>query len=176
MVEFTNIVDSGLDLFAHYAVSKSEPNGKYSLQDPSSPPGATNPPLGLLTSTPNDTETKDGHAFWVGARYTLPLEAMNSPKIGVEYNKGNKYWFSFTQGSNDLTNKLATRGDATEIYYIQPINRYAFLRLGAQWINYDYTGTGYQIGEPLTMEQAKTSAPEALRKLTNYYLLFNLTY
>lgn len=176
MLEFTNIVDSGLDFFAHYAMSQSKPNGEYSLMDTSNAPSMTNPPLGLLTSTPGDTDTKNGHAFWVGARYKLPISAMKEPKIGAEFNKGNKYWFSFTQGSNDFTNKLATRGSATEVYYIQPINRYAFLRLGAQWIDYDYTGSGYQIGAPMSMADAKTMNPNALNKLTNYYLLFNLTY
>jgi len=176
MLEFTNIADTNLDLFAHYAMSQSKPNGEYSLMDTSSAPGATNPPLGLLTSTPGDTEQKNGSAYWLGARYTLPFEAMNKPRIGLEYNNGSENWFSFTQGSNDLTNKLATRGSATEVYYIQPINRYAHLRLGATMIDYDYTGSGYQIGAPMSMADAATMNPSALDKLTNYYLLFNVAY
>ena len=83
---------------------------------------------------------------------------------------------SFTQGSNDLTNKLATRGSATEIYYIQPINRYAYLKLGMQMIDYTNTGTGYQIGAPMTMSEAATYNQSALHKLNNYYFMFNLNY
>ena len=176
MLEFTNVANSGLDIFAHYAISQATPNGEFSLMNTSIAPGLTNPPLGLLTSTPGDTEQKDGSAYWVGARYTVPFEAMNNPKIGVEYNYGSENWFSFTQGSNDLTNKLATRGSATEVYYIQPINRYAHLRLGAQMIDYEYTGSGYQIGAPMSLSDAATYNPTALDKLTNYYLLFNLAY
>jgi len=176
MVEFTDVANSGVDIFAHYAISQATPNGAYSLMNPLSAPGLTNPPLGLLTSTPGDTEQKDGSAYWIGGRYTVPFEAMNNPRIGVEYNHGSQNWFSFTQGSNDLANKLATRGSATEVYYIQPINRYAHLRVGAQMIDYEYTGSGYQIGAPMSMSDAAMYNPTALDKLTNYYLLFNLAY
>jgi hypothetical protein len=162
MVEFTNIADTNLDLFAHYGVSVSKPNGQTSAYGPYN--------MGLLTYMPGDTDSKTGNAYWVGGRYTFSSEALNNPRIGVEYNHGNQNWFSFTQGSNDVTNKLATRGDALEAYYIQPINRYAYLRAGAQFIDNDYTGSGMQIGAP--MEVSATD----LDKLTNYYLLFNLNY
>jgi hypothetical protein len=100
---------------------------------------------------------------------------MKNPRIGLEYNQGDENWFSFTQGSNDLTNKLATRGSAVEAYYIQPINRYAHIRLGVQMIDYKYTGSGYQIGQP--MEVTNPMLPSTtLDKLNNYYLLFNVAY
>lgn len=166
MVEFTNIKNSNFDLFAHYAISEAKPNGVTSNQ--ATPFGDY--PMGLLTNTPNDQEQKDGHAFWVGTRYTVPMESLKNPKIGFEYNKGSKNWFSFTQGSNSLTNKLATRGNAYEVYYIQPINRYAHLRLGAEMITYDYTGTGYQIGAPMMI------SGNDIEKLSNYYFLLNINY
>lgn len=172
MAEFTNIKNSGLDIFAHYAISQAKPNGETSIYN-----GAN---VGLLSTnmigTTVDTDTISGHAFWIGARYTMPIEVLNNPRIGVEYNKGSENWFSFTQGSNDLTNKLATRGTATEVYYIQPINRYAHLRLGAQMIDYDYSGSGYQIGAPMSMSDAAISVPTTLDKLNNVYLLFNVAY
>jgi len=169
MFEFTNLANSGLDLFAHYAISQSKPNGVTSNQ--ATPYGDY--PMGLLTNTPGDTEQKDGHAFWLGTRYTMPIESMKNPKIGVEYNQGSKNWFSFTQGSNSLTNKLATRGSAVEVYYIQPINRYASLRFGAEMIDYDYVGSGYQIGAPMSVSDMGGTT---LDKLNNFYLLFNLIY
>ncbi|MDO8454541.1 MAG: DUF3373 family protein [Sulfurimonas sp.] len=169
MLEFTNLSNSGLDLFAHYAISQSKPNGVTSNQ--ATPYG--NYPMGLLTNTPGDTEQKDGHAFWLGTRYTMPIQSIKNPKIGVEYNQGSENWFSFTQGSNSLTNKLATRGNALEVYYIQPINRYANLRFGAEMIDYDYVGSGYQIGTPMKVSDMGGTT---LDKLNNYYLLFNLSY
>lgn len=167
MLEFTNLANSGLDVFAHYAMSKAEPNGIVASQ---SGMGS----VGLLTNTVGDTEDKNGHAFWVGGRYTMPIDSLNNPKIGIEYNEGSKNWFSFTQGSNSLTNKLATRGSAFEVYYIQPINRYANFRIGAEMIDYKYTGSGYQIGEPMNI--SNLGGTTVLDKLDNYYLLFNLMY
>jgi len=162
MLEFTNIVDSNLDIFAHYAVSKVKPNGISSENNGEK--------VGFLQNDSKSKKQLTGSAYWFGARYTMPIKSMNNPRIGLEYNHGNKNWFSFTQGSNDLTNKLATRGSATEVYYIQPINRYAHIRLGMQMIDYDYTGSGSQIGLP-----TKVSDTE-LDKLNNYYLQFNLAY
>ncbi|QOY52215.1 DUF3373 family protein [Candidatus Sulfurimonas baltica] len=185
MLEFTNIKSTGIDFFAHYAVSKVKPNGAYGLMDPKSPISMTNPPMGFLTNTPGDTSTKSGNAFWVGTRYTMPFESMNNPRIGIEYNKGSKNWFNFTQASNSLTNKLAARGDAIEVYYIQPINRFAHIRIGAEMIDYDYTMSGFQVGAPMSMSQANQAATMmgvtgfqmgAIDKLSNYYLVFNVTY
>ncbi len=170
MVEFTNVAKSNLDVFAHYAVSVASPNGEIGsmlMGDGNSYP------MGLLTNVAGDTDDKTGSAFWVGARYTFEYAKMlNRPRIGIEYNQGSENWFSFTQGSNDLTNKLAARGTALEAYYIQPINRYAYLRLGAQMIDYEYTGSGYQIGTPMKV----ADVPGELDKINNYYVMFELRY
>ncbi|MDD4854952.1 MAG: DUF3373 family protein [Sulfuricurvum sp.] len=175
MVEFTNLADTNLDLFAHYAISVSKPNGTLSQFDINGDGVAdTGYDVGLLTSTFGDTSDKKGHAFWMGGRYTFSSEMLNNPRIGLEYNHGSQNWFSFTQGSNDVTNKLATRGDAIEAYYIQPINRYAYLRTGAQFIDYDYSGSGMQIGAPTVLTSPGYGSQ--LDKLKNYYLLFNVSY
>ena len=173
MLEFTNIKNSGLDLFAHYAISQAKPNGETSNYNGMN--------VGLLQTnmmggTTVGTESIDGSAYWVGARYALPIEAMKNPRIGVEYNYGDENWFSFTQGSNDLSNKLATRGTALEVYYIQPINRYAHIRLGAQMIDNEYTGSGYQIGSPMKIADVGAMAPNEIDTLDNFYLLFNVAY
>lgn len=173
MVEFTNISNTNLDLFAHYSISKSSPNGKAANMLMSDGSTAL---LGLLSTDMGSgvsTDSKNGYAYWLGARYTLPMESINNPRIGLEYNHGSKNWFSFTQGSNDLTNKLATRGSATEVYYIQPINRYAYLRFGATMVDYDYSGSGYQIGCPMPISDMGSSV---IDKLKNYYFLFNVAY
>lgn len=166
MAEFTDLYDSGFDVFGHIAMSRSNPSGETGTD-------INGNEVGLLSDT-GDTDRKTGYAYWFGGRYTLPLAVMKDPKVGLEYNHGTKYWYSFTQGSNDITNKLATRGDSIELYYIQPINRYAHLRLGAQFIDYDHTGSGYYTGKPYPIGDAE--AGEALSKLQNYYLLFNVSY
>jgi len=175
MLEFINFKNSHLDFFAHYGISKAKPNGKTVSQgmdtDGDNKPD-TNYPFGLLTNTSGDKSTKTGRAYWIGARYTFSNKFLHNPKIGVEYNKGSKYWFSFTQGSNDITNKLSTRGKAWEIYYIQPINRYSFIRIGGVFIKYDYTFSNYQLGQP---ENINTN-PNNIKNLNNFYLVFNVRY
>ncbi len=175
MVEFTNVADSGLDLFAHYAISQIKPNGVTSNYNGMNV-GLLQTDMSAFGGNAVNTDQIDGSAYWLGGRYTLPIKSMNNPRIGLEYNHGDENWFSFTQGSNDSTNKLATRGSATEIYYIQPINRYAHIRVGAQMIDYDYTGSGYQIGSPMKVANIGAMAPTELDKLNNYYLLFNVAY
>lgn len=61
-------------------------------------------------------------------------------------NHASKNWYSFTSGSSDLLNKLATRGDVSDIYAIYQIDMYQFIRLGYTMIDYDYTGSGWHIG------------------------------
>jgi len=171
MVEFTNIYDSGLDIFTHYAINQMKPNGQTSSYNGINMDLLESSASGETTVSTNNV---NGSAYWLGMRYTIPNLSFNNPRIGIEYNHGDKNWFSFTQGSNDVTNKLATRGDATEIYYIQPINRYAYLRFGVEMIDYDYTGSGFQLGSPTPISESID--PNEVDKLNNYYFLFNLSY
>lgn len=167
MAEFTNIKDSGLDLFAHYGVSKIDANSNTIAIA-----GYGNVGLMGMQMMGDLGKDQSGNAFWVGGRYALPFA--KAGKIGYEYNRGSQYWISFTNSANDLTNKLSTRGDAHEVYYIQPINRYAYLRAGAQFINYEYAGSGSHLGTPMKLGDMGTA--NELKSLTNYYLLFNLLF
>jgi len=89
-----------------------------------------------------DSET--GTSYWFGTQ--LPLL---DGKLGLEFNHGSKYWYSFTNGSSDLLNKLATRGDVNDMYAIYQIDLNQFIRVGYTMIDYDYTGSGWHIGEPV---------------------------
>lgn len=109
----------------------------------------------LLGSWWSEPEDKDGYSVYAGVRYDIP----DSPfKLGLEYNYGTKNWISFTPGNDDLyASKLATRGHVVEAYGIwnipagEAISRFgkAFMRLGYQHYNYNYTGSGFWLGEPL---------------------------
>ncbi len=130
--ENTRAFNTGLNYFASVGFDMPKDNGK-----------TVN--FGLLTGNQNVTLLKDnGYAFHVGARYDIG----SSVKVGYEFNHGSKYWYSFTSGSNDLLNKLATRGDVHDVYAIYQIDMNQFLRLGYTDIKYDYTGSGWHIGEP----------------------------
>ncbi|NWF66755.1 MAG: DUF3373 family protein [Campylobacterales bacterium] len=166
MLQFTNINDSGFDFFAQYARNEFSPNGKAYMMN--------GIPYTLVGNNPADLSDKSGHALWSGFRYTLPM--YNNPKFGYEYNKGSKNWFSMTMGSDDLINKLATRGDAHEIYFIQPINKFAYLRAGAVFQDFDYAGSMYHIGTPMELNKNNPMVAKEVDKLTDYYLMFNVLY
>ena len=154
--QIPNIYNTGLDVFFSYGVNWSDPNGKTVMM----PFGSA----GLLSDNGKDDHT--GWAFYTGFRYTLPFPAGKKSKIGFEYNHGSKYWFSFTQGSTEIYNKLAVRGDVYDIYYILSVNRYFFMRMGYTYVDYDYSLSGWHIGKP-----QKTG-----EELTNYYLLLDVRF
>jgi len=109
------------------------------------------------------TTSHSGWAVYTGLRYTIPYAPMLNPKVGFEYNHGSDYWFSFTQGSTELYNKLAIRGDAYELYYIQPFNENLFMRAGFVWADYNYNLSGYHVGD----------FGQSTEDLTNGYLLLD---
>ncbi len=106
---------------------------------------------GLLSSN-GQLESRDGYSIYMGAVFPMPLDG----RLGIEYNWGSKYWFNFTGAEDSLVgSKLATRGHVLEGYYHQPIfgNKF-FVTLGAQYYNYEYTGSGNPLGEPVKIKEA----------------------
>jgi len=169
MLEATKIkLGGGLDLFAHYARSNAKPTSNTGMN--MSGFGGS-PTAGLLTNNSvGDTESKSGDAVWIGARYTINSDW----KVGAEYNKGSKNWFSFTSGSNDPLNKLATRGTAIEAYITKTVNRNANIRFGYVDINYDYTGSGSHLGAPMKITNAMGKG--AIKETKNAYMTFNVLF
>lgn len=116
--------------------------GGWSHTDPNSVGIFNDPTNGIAANT----DKEDGYAVYLGVRYDIP----NNPfKIGAEYNHGSKYWIGMTPGHDDMyAAKLATRGDVYEVYTIydipggEKISKFgkAFIRLGYQRYEYDYTG------------------------------------
>ncbi len=160
------------DLFFHYAVSHPEGNGNRldafvgnrapvdsdldgdydSIQNSNGDPAYTN-----ASYAGGELLDEDGYAFHTGFRYAL----CNCLKWGAEYNRGSKYWWSATQGSEDVFNKLATRGDAFETYINYHYERAINFRVGYLRIHEAYTGSGWHFGEP-----AEKSGEQ-----NNYYMI-----
>ncbi len=161
MIEITNLKDLNLDLFAHYGHSIAYPNS-----DSYGKSG------GLLSST-GDSSTKSGDAIWLGGRYGFGDK--QKYKIGFEYNKGSKNWISLTQGSFDVYNKLATRGDAYEAYMMYVVNRYTNIRLGLVNIDYKYSRSGWFVGESKLVKDVAHTENE-LDKLNSVYLKMSINY
>ena len=168
-IEFRKIALAGgkLDLFFHGAVSDPSPNGNCvnytDVDDPTcSVGGEANPNPFYHSEMGRGTLLKEkGHSFYTGFRYEIPAKLKT--KIGYEFNYGDDYWWSATQGSEDVFNKLATRGDVNEFYLIQPINKHLYFRLGYLSIKEKYSGSGYHFGTPLKKDA----------KQENLYMLFN---
>ena len=125
-------------VFVSYAMSQTQPDaGKAML---------------------GSTEDQSGHSLWIGTQ--MPVSAWGG-KFGLEYNKGSKYWRSFTYAEDTMIgSKLATRGDAIEAYYTQPITKSLSAQIRFTKINYDYTGSNAFFGDygtPMTMAAATTA-------------------
>ena len=164
MIEFTDFKDTHLDMFAQFGYSVAHPNGEsYSVMGHD---------IGLLSEN-GDTSTKSGYAAWLGGRYGFGEK--QKYKLGLEYNYGSKNWINLTQGSFDIYNKLATRGNAYEGYLMYVINRYANLRLGYIYIDYHYTRSGWFVGESKSIGSlGKQSAANTVDSLDSIYLKLNV--
>lgn len=119
--------------FASWSMSKTNPgNGKSML---------------------GSMDDKVGTSWWIGVQ--MPAVITKDGKIGLEYNKGSKYWRSFTYGEDTMVgSKLAARGSAKEAYYIQPIlGKTLTAELRYTRIDYDYTGSNAFFGDDGTPQE-----------------------
>lgn len=91
-----------------------------------------------------EDEDRDGYSVYVGIQSPAPLG-----KFGLEYNYGSRYWTPFTQAQDDVVgSKLAARGHVGEAYYVFDINPNMFIKVGAIYYDYEYTGSGTPVGKP----------------------------
>ncbi|MDQ1340882.1 MAG: hypothetical protein QG567_2040 [Campylobacterota bacterium] len=127
---------------------------------------------GMLGST--DSET--GSSIWVGINFPAII---TDGRFGLEYNQGDEYWRSFTYGEDTMIgSKLAARGNATEVYYTQPIVGNNFVaQLRYTTITYTHTGSqGFfgSEGMPLEIDDAVAMGMDPVEKATD--MRFSLTY
>jgi hypothetical protein len=153
-LDLEKVAQSNATLFLHTAISVPNANGKTDdykivaisgIQDLSD--GLTQDgSVGFTTADYASGEMlgSNGYSIYVGAKYDINT-AFN---VGAEYNYGSKYWFSATQGAQDMYNKLATRGEVFEVYGTWRLNKYLSTKLGFMQIHEDYTGSGWHFGEP----------------------------
>jgi len=94
---------------------------------------------GMLGS--RNGESRTGYSAWVGLQ--MPSLVTEDGKWGLEYNKGSAYWRSITYAEDtDIGSKLATRGDAYEVYFTEPlIDDILSLQVRYTYIDYKYTGS-----------------------------------
>jgi hypothetical protein len=123
-------------------------SGAVSVTDPSKNGGGM---LGRL-------DPKTGYSYWVGTQF--PSLISEEGRWGVEYNHGSKFWRSMTYGEDtNVGSKLATRGDAYEAYFTEPlIEDVLSMQVRYTYIDYAFSGSngffGDTTGTPLSMDQA----------------------
>lgn len=141
--------------------------------------------FGSLLTDPGTSElnAKTGYAFYTGLR--IPVTQLRS-KIGLEYNYGSKNWVTLTPASDDLiTSKLATRGSVYEAYWIwdipdKPLSRFAktFIRIGYQYYDFEYSGSGLWLGEPKKVNEINTTTVKPLfpaaKSMQDIYATFDV--
>ncbi|RJP87751.1 MAG: DUF3373 family protein [Desulfobacteraceae bacterium] len=94
----------------------------------------------LYLLSPDNQESHDGYAVYAGLRYNFEIDALRNPKLGFEYFTGSEYWVGLNVSATDPYQKLNTRGDVWEVYWIQPfVEKMLQMRTGYQVIQRDYT-------------------------------------
>jgi len=139
-LEIRDVAKSGLTVFGHIAYSHPS-DATDEVMDYSSFTTGGYATGGLLS--------EDGYAIFVGARYDMEKISM-----GAEYNHGSKYWWSATQGSEDVFNKLALRGDAIELYATYSFSQAFTAKLGYYRAQENFTGSGWHFAEPAVKNDA----------------------
>jgi hypothetical protein len=98
-------------------------------------------------------DSHNGYCVYTGVLFPMPFEA----RLGLEYNWGSEYWFNMTGAEDSLiASKLAARGQVYEAYWIQPVFKdNFFVKLGGQYYDYEYTGSGNPLGAPVKIDDVK---------------------
>jgi hypothetical protein len=140
----TERFDKDIDLFlsgswSHTSASNTSRNPYYEIMG-----------MGLLNSG-GELEDRDGYMVYLGAVFPMPWNA----RFGLEYNYGSQYWFNFTGAEDSLVgSKLAVRGSVYEGYWHQPIiGDNFFATLGVRYYDYEYSGSGNPMGEPVKIDE-----------------------
>ena len=161
----------GTTFFASYAMSKTDPKGTHKILDNNGDPVSATEMLG-------SPKSETGHSYYVGLQ--IPGFHEND-KIGFEYNHGSKYWRSFTYGEDTLVgSKLATRGDAYEMYYNLPLlGKNLTAQIRYTYIDYDYTGSDMffgQTGAPMKISDVAAMGQPVVDKAQNLRLSLRYRY
>ena len=139
-------------VFASYSQSKTHPKDG----------------MAMLGSTGSET----GKSVWAGVQMPCPIT--DDGRLGLEYNKGDKYWRSVTYGEDTMVgSKIAARGDAKEVYWIKPLTKSLSMSARYTQIDYDYTGSNAFFGE---MGAPRAIGDNDVKKAKDFRLLFRYKY
>lgn len=130
----------------------------------------TDPNNGINGSMLGSADSETGHSWWIGANVPCPIT--DDGRIGVEWNKGSKYWRSMTYGEDTMVgSKIAARGTAWEVYYHKPLVKGLDASIRYTKIDYDYTGSNGFFGSysaPTEIDSAPGSAVKEAEDIRAY--------
>jgi len=160
-IDIQKLAQTNTTLFIHTALSNPHPNGEtddyqisaYNPYDPSQTLEDSKTVEGEAGFTEADYASGEmlgdnGYSIYIGTKYDIN----DMFHLGAEYNYGSKYWFSATQGAEDMYNKLALRGNAYEIYGVWKMHKYLSAKLAYLNMQENYTGSGWHFGEPASKD------------------------
>ena len=156
-LDVENFLDTHTTIFAHTAISNPHPNGAKEdyqiVQTPTAYKIAGLTKNGYTGFTTADYASgtmlnSNGYSFYLGAKYDFTQNL----HLGGEFNHGSKYWFSATQGAEDIYNKLALRGNVYELYLTWQFYKYLSAKFSYLNMHENYTGSGWHFGEPATKD------------------------
>jgi hypothetical protein len=168
-----------LNMFADFGMSVTHPNDNVSNNAGFQ---------GLMTGqffAQEAPSSKTGYAAYLGARYDY---TPTNTKLGVEYNHGSKNWITFAPAADDMwTAKVGTRGNVYETYLIQDLNlkpvsshlSKAFVKLGYQYYDFEYTGSNNWVGAPQKISDIKSTDMFLLtpvKSAQNIYFTFEVKF
>jgi len=127
----------------------------------------SNPDAGKTMMGSSDKES--GTSYWVGTQ----MPNLTGGRFGLEYNHGSKYWRPFTYGEDTMIgSKMATRGDAYEAYWTQPIvekdgQSVLSMQVRYTYLDYDYTGSNGFFGDGGTPYKIGSMQSKAMNSVTS---------
>ena len=152
-IDIDKFANQDMTVFLHTALSSPDGNGHkddyqiLSDTDAQKEAGLTKagyPGFSVADYAQGDMISDTGYSIYLGGKYDIT----NTINIGAEYNHGSKYWFSATQGAEDMYNKLATRGHVSEVYGMWKFHKNLYTKIGYMYSKENYTGSGWHFGEP----------------------------
>jgi hypothetical protein len=138
----------------------------------SHPQNITTPFGGLLADPFSTPESHDAWSVYAGVRYDF-----GTTQLGGEFNRGSKYWFNFTHAADEiLLSKLATRGNVYELYVNQQIGKYGQLRIAGLQYDYEYSGSGWHLGEPKKLDDTPMLGFPTYKDMFNLRVAFGVRF
>lgn len=125
------------------------------------------------------SESERGYSYYVGTQF--PAMLTDKGVFGLEFNHGSKYWRGMTYGEDTAVgSKLATRGDAYEVYFTQPLlGDILSMQIRYTYLDYKYTGSNSFFGDegtPYTMKEATAMGMDPVENAQDIRVYFRYKY